>query len=470
MAPRPRSAATAEQLAASFTPLAKARGPLFCTYSDESSNVDGAKLRKDGPGNIFEDCNIEAIRAVHQCGKGNLTVSKKTMEEALRLVAARCQKEWKLLPPEVDDFASTVSRRLRNLARVTAQGLAKSPGARWVQAMRLPGSYEDDNQEMNEEDGSAASGDLDEDAAESNTQCRGTSPFRPLAPMASLTGVAAAPSQADGYEVTWSHELMLPVRKRRLGAALGTPEPSLPVNTELPRGSDAELVVAEWHDGYSARITDFTWSQLLLLTREATKPKSSIVFYETEHALNNHKLQIVQKVDRKLLMVINEQGRQVLQVNMDQFGELGDQRKQVSWDHPCAQRAGAFLREICDVYAQGKLSRAGLKRARSERLMSARACTDVEPRPPDTDVAHTRRRARAKTSGGEVEAGAKQLDAGAAAGSDTGDVPTSATRRTASTTPPSPKVDAATASVAQAACSAVTPPPMLSSLDVLMLS
>ena len=223
---------------------------------------------------------------------------------------------------------------------------------------------------------------------------------------------------------------MLPVRRQRLGAALGPPEPGLPIKGEAPRGREAEPVVAHWHDGYVAQIADFTWSQLHLLTREATKPKSSAVFYETEHASNKHKLQIVQKVDRKLLMVINEQSRQILQVNLEQFGELSDQRKQVSNDHTCVQRAGRFLREICDLYAAGKLDRSGLKRARNERLVAMGTTPRgqaKEPRPPETDAAQPRRRVRAKTSGDE--AAVKKLDAGALPDVIvTGGAPTSATR------------------------------------------
>jgi len=273
MAPRPRNTATARQLADAFTVLARARGPMFCTYSDESSNVDGAKLRKTGPGNIYEDCNVESIRALHRCGRGNMTVPKKTMEQTLRVVAERCQAQWKLLPHEVDDFATTVGRRLRNLARVTAQGQVKSLGARWLTMMRLPDSYEDEDAEKEEEDeGSSASGELGEDAGECISRGGGAHVFQPLAPMACLTQVTVAPPQADCYDVAWSHELMLPVRKRRLGAALGPPEPSLPSNTKLPRGSDDELVVAHWHDGYVARITDFTSSQLLLVTKRRRCP------------------------------------------------------------------------------------------------------------------------------------------------------------------------------------------------------
>ena len=459
MAPRPRSTATARQLADAFTVLAKARGPMFCTYSDESSNVDGAKLRKTGPGNIYEDCNVESIRALHRCGRGNMTVPKKTMEQMLRMVAERCQSQWKLLPHEVDDFATTVGRRLRNLARVTAQGQVKSPGARWLTMMRLPDTYEE---EEKEEDDGSASGELGDEDAEDAGECisRG-GVFQPLAPMASLTQVTGAPSKADCYDVGWSHELMLPVRKRRLGAALGPPEPGLPINTALPRGSDDELVVAHWHDGYVARITDFTWSQLRLLTRESTKPKSSTVFYETEHASNKHKLQIVQKVDRKLLMVINEQSRQILQVNLDQFGELSDQRKQVSNDHPCVQRAGAFLREICDLYAEGKLDRSCLKRARNERLVAMGAAPRrQEPRPPETDEAQTRRRVRAKTSG--EKAAAKKLDV-AAPTFDEGKARLVGATPVVVATPTSAPAE----SVARAA---VIAPPLLSSLDVLMLS
>ena len=139
MAPRPRRKATAQQLAASFTVLAKALGLSFYTYNDESNHVDRAKLGNNGPGASFEDCNIEANRAVRQCGAGNVTVPTKTMDDALRPVAARCQKEFQLFQAEVDDIMS--GRRIRNLVTVTAQALVSSPHAPRNTSAPSPGCY-----------------------------------------------------------------------------------------------------------------------------------------------------------------------------------------------------------------------------------------------------------------------------------------------------------------------------------------
>ena len=94
MAPRHRRNGAAHQLAAIFTVLAKALGLSFCTYNDESSNVDRAKLGHIGDGNIFEGYNAESLRALHRCG-GNMTVPKKTMEHARCRVAERCRTRGK---------------------------------------------------------------------------------------------------------------------------------------------------------------------------------------------------------------------------------------------------------------------------------------------------------------------------------------------------------------------------------------
>ena len=106
MAPRQRRHATARQLADALTVLLQTLGLRFCTYSDESNSVDGAKLGHIGDRNIFEGCNVETVRATHRCGKHDLAVTKKTMEHALGIVAGRCQSGRTSSPLEVGDFVA----------------------------------------------------------------------------------------------------------------------------------------------------------------------------------------------------------------------------------------------------------------------------------------------------------------------------------------------------------------------------
>ena len=273
MSTRPRSSTTQEALASELLALAHEYGPSFCSYSDESSSCSKATLRKAGDGNILEACNVRTMQTLHRCGKGNLVVSRKTMEGALRIVASQCQKDWRFTPSEADDFVTTLGRKIRNLARATAQGVVISPSAAWLKAMSLPETYEEDEGDGN------AQGDIDGDALveaaggdetgyPSDAHIGGESPATPTCNRNKVPiGLKKKPAPGESYAVSWSQELMLPIRRLDNHGALGHSEPGLPVSTSAPRGSDDELVIAEWHDGYTARIPGFAWSQLDLLTR-----------------------------------------------------------------------------------------------------------------------------------------------------------------------------------------------------------
>jgi hypothetical protein len=57
------------------------------------------------------------------------------MRAALDLLIAEFQSEWKLSPSERDDYLETLTRRVRNLARIVAQAMIKSPTSPWLQTM-----------------------------------------------------------------------------------------------------------------------------------------------------------------------------------------------------------------------------------------------------------------------------------------------------------------------------------------------
>ena len=341
---RLRSTASPEALGASYSALAARHGPGFCSYADESEHVAAATLVKTGRGSIFEQANQDCVRETWKVGGGNLVVSKATMTTALGIVLNDHQPRWGLSEAEKSDFVTTLRRRLRNLCRVARQGLLRTPQAPWVKALKL--GAVDSLPER--ETGHAHATD-----AEASAEAVGGE-SKPV--------VKPGSSSAADYTFAFSRELMLPTRSLR---GVGKPEPGLP-----PGNGPANAEVrALFHDGMSAVIPGFTHAKLKLLCREGAAKHAALgSFFETEHHESRHKLSVQQRVDRKLLMVVMEQEKQILQVNMDLWGEIADQHRQQPLDHPCTIGAGEFMQGLCMDCARGALTRAALKDERNARL------------------------------------------------------------------------------------------------------
>ena len=406
---RPRSTACPADLVECFRPLVHRHGISFVTYADENPCVARARLVKDGAGSVVDPPNIDAVRSLYEVCGGRLTFSRTKMRMALDILATEFEGEWQLKPNERADFVETLCRRIRNLTRIVTQATMKSQTAPWLRAMigdvesaplaprfaatgAARGQEADDGhahvaQEEDEEEEEEEEEESEEyaTAAAAGEECiplracafeseHERSPTVRRKPAAATTKVKRGPAPAgtapsnSAFELAWCSELMLPVRRRVADGGTSRPEPGLVIEARIVGRSPCDEVLAEWPDGMVEPIPAFTYERLALLCREATRPRSSLTYFEAEHELTKHRLSIVQKVDRKLLMVINEQNRQVLQVNMSTFGVVPDEKQQLPPTHATTIAAGEFLKSILLDYAKGSFDRAKLKEVRNAKL------------------------------------------------------------------------------------------------------
>eukprot|EP00974_Lingulodinium_polyedra_P039758 3815087-Lingulodinium_polyedra.AAC.1 len=102
--------------------------------------------------------------------------------------------------------------------------------------------------------------------------------------------------------------------------------------------------------------------------RKRPAGSSEGVLWSCVHPESQHKLDIKQKVDRCLLMVIQEQSRQILQVRVDTFGEVQDQSQQLPLEHPAVGACLQFMKELLVKFKDGGIARCDLAALRDKML------------------------------------------------------------------------------------------------------
>jgi hypothetical protein len=153
-------------------------------------------------------------------------------------------------------------------------------------------------------------------------------------------------------------------------------EPSLPITLEELKDVPASnKVVAKWPDGHAAELAEMKAGKLrkLLELKRAIKSEAVIPPLNTgEIPRNHHKIEVLQKGDRRLLMIITEQERQICQVVVDRFGEIpGDGRNKVPNDTPAIQKCYSWLKPLVEKYQSGEITGTKLlKKARDEKLVA----------------------------------------------------------------------------------------------------
>ncbi len=164
-----------------------------------------------------------------------------------------------------------------------------------------------------------------------------------------------------GVGVHLSTELMLPVRTKGSFS-----EPGLPVKLKKTMADD-DTVNACWPDGSSHDLENLTVKQLRELT--FAKPASGEgVLFEVMHTATRNKITLRQKVDRKLLLVMKEQDKQVCMVFMNQFGPVPDEGHQLEPSHTTAVAAVKFMQCLATDFANDVIKRSDLREQRDKRL------------------------------------------------------------------------------------------------------
>ncbi len=339
---KPSFPGSASQLAEVLLPFADS--PSICRYGDESATTAQAKLIKNGKDGI--DGHLPLLAKLYELNNG-LSFTKNTVDFALKEVyetKMADKQSWaaKLTTTELEDWQATIGRRLRNLMRVTSQAELKSPAPSWLKM--LPWRTETSTQS-------------DAGAAKSRPQA-----------------AVASGASSNEWSYKFSTELMLPMRSK---GALS--EPGLPIKCDSSAPADQD-VVGQWPDGSSHRIEGFTMADLGALVNKGRTADG--VLYEVMHKILNHRITIRQKIDRKLLLLIKEQDKQVCMVSIDMFGCVLDQKKQLPETDVVLVKALDFMTKLANDFADGKLQKSEMLAERSKRLAAEGFCKPAARKKP----------------------------------------------------------------------------------------
>jgi hypothetical protein len=407
--------------------LSRFSGPSICKYSEETAKTSSAKVQLNGDKGIT--ASHELLRGLHEV-QPNLSFTKMLMKHALRLMFDECaakdeeleksERGWasKMSAAQKEDWEETMQRRIRNLCRVVAQAQVKARPAAWVRSLpwhagsstipavakrpalatavlKRPAAKretvvpadevasehvdddddEDEGDDMNEDEESDEGDDMNEDEGDDMNEGEeqedgcgegmGEILDEMFAPAAGTGTKQAAGTTSSAAQYCFSTELMLPWR--RVGAT-GRKEPGLPISVPAAAGK-SELVVGEWPDGEKHVLENFTYEDLdLIQPRSKNQGPDSGNLVDMEAATTKHRIVVCQKIDRKLLLIVQEQSKQVLMLRVNLFGEVPNEKERLDPKHPTMQAALTFIMPIVERFASGELARSSLSTARDEAL------------------------------------------------------------------------------------------------------
>ena len=327
------------ELASKVGAMQKKIGTLtLITYSDESAIPAKSRLVR-GPKGV--DGNIEFLEIIHDF-QPNLSFSKETVTSVLKTIVKDNSMKFKDTK-EKEQWIEAMSRRWRNLCRNVSQAEMREPMPKWMLTI-IPWHWND-----------AQPSDQETQITDTISGDEGIGAFKNA-------------DEADGpieYETSFSSELMLPLRQRIGGN--GAWEPGMMDLSDLP---DASNIVGRWPDGFTVEMKE-TIEFVKGLTRQSRSsgPEGSEgSLWEGEHIATKHVLTLCQRPDRKLLLSLFEQGRQILQVRMDHFGELDDPNTRLPRDSEILKKAVEFMKPIAELFAKNKIQKDELSSVRDNLL------------------------------------------------------------------------------------------------------
>ena len=191
------------------------------------------------------------------------------------------------------------------------------------------------------------------------------SPAEPSAPEGGETKRSSTASDAKaGYFYGWGRQLKLAWRASSTDAKRRK-EYSKPPQAD---GEPTVAAVCRFDDGDEYRVADMTCEQWQA-SQKRTRP-SDAPMWEGEHSLRHHRVHVDQRVDRRLLLSMYEQSRQVLRIKVGQFGPLeGAQPCKVPRNSPALKAAMTVMQPLAEGWCTGKYAdNAALRAARDELL------------------------------------------------------------------------------------------------------
>ena len=131
---------------------------------------------------------------------------------------------------------------------------------------------------------------------------------------------------------------------------------------------DEDGVSASWANGESHVVDGLTVKSV---RQQQSKPKGEGILWEGTQIGTNHKISLAQRVDRKLLLSLYEQQAQRCSINLEVFGYIEDQHKQLKADDEIVKKGLAFMAPLAYKFAKGELSRVELKDERNKSMITA---------------------------------------------------------------------------------------------------
>ena len=392
----------------------------FITYSDESSAPSKAKLVRGENG---LDGNVEFLTLVH--GKSFV---RKQIETILNGVIS--ENKLKFKSGEKVQWLLCMQRRWLNMQRIVSQAAKRQKKTDWLQilplhAVKIQEPHEknqDSETMMDETDNENEDEDEDEDEGEEEegenddkekddgekevrskpAACTPDTSFadtqvdelqndtcaQPVGYHLHLLRAAGsaervtqpasdsqalANANADAYDVKFSTELMIPMRRH----TTRNNAPWEPGMLHLAGLSDSDYALARWPDGYKAALPDKV-EYIKGLSRAGGSTNSDEPRTWT-HIVTNHTIYVKQRIDRHLLVSIYEQNKQILQIRTDTFGNIADQKTALPPDNDVLKEAIAFMSEIAADFADDKIEKCNLPEERKKRLAIRRSGTAQNP-------------------------------------------------------------------------------------------
>jgi len=183
-----------------------------------------------------------------------------------------------------------------------------------------------------------------------------------------IDGPAAAATDEVQYIYGWERDL-----RRAWRIRVGDPAKEKELSDEpryLKGACDWEPIFADFPDG-PYEINDVTVAEWKEMKKgRGSRPKHDAPLWEMRHVTSKNELTINQRTDRKLLLSLYEQSKQILQLTMENWGPLpGVQPSVVDRSDPTLKAALAFLTPIAEAYGRNEIQDVPLlKKIRNKKM------------------------------------------------------------------------------------------------------
>ena len=133
----------------------------------------------------------------------------------------------------------------------------------------------------------------------------------------------------------------------------------------------SDEIMASWSDGMQNIVPGVTrgcYKMLMKGTKGRSLSATTGRLWEKQQNTTKHDLHIRQRVDHNLLLSLFEQKNQVCSIQLNAWGPLEDETKQLPVDHEILQKGLAILVPIAELFAINEVAREELYPMRDQEL------------------------------------------------------------------------------------------------------